>query len=65
MVKPNEIVDKSKFDLELKEDSVGNSDLELLKILRKARYKIRVLSLYLEYSYILHLFELIVLNSSS
>jgi hypothetical protein len=37
MVKPNEIVDKSKFDLELKEDSGGNSVLELMKILRKVQ----------------------------
>jgi hypothetical protein len=38
MVEPNEIVDKSKFDLELNEDSGGNADLELLKILRKVQY---------------------------
>jgi hypothetical protein len=35
MVETNESVDKSKFDLELNEDSGGNADLELLKILRK------------------------------
>ena len=31
----DEKVDKKKFDLELNEDSGGNADLELLKILRK------------------------------
>ena len=35
LVSPNEVIDKSKFDLELNEDSGGNADLELLKILRK------------------------------
>jgi hypothetical protein len=35
MVEATESVDKSKFDLELNEDSGGNADLELLKILRK------------------------------
>lgn len=38
MVEPNEVVDKSKFDLELNEDSGGNADLELLKILRKVQF---------------------------
>ena len=37
LVEPNETVDKSKFDLELNEDSGGNADLELLKILRKVQ----------------------------
>lgn len=35
MVEAKKSVDKSKFDLELNEDSGGNADLELLKILRK------------------------------
>lgn len=35
LVELNEKVDKGKFDLELNEDSGGNADLELLKILRK------------------------------
>jgi hypothetical protein len=38
MMEPNEVVDKSKFDLELNEDSGGNADLELLKILRKVKF---------------------------
>jgi hypothetical protein len=38
MVEPSEVVDKSKFDLELNEDSGGNADLELLKILRKVKF---------------------------
>ena len=37
LVEPNETLDKSKFDLELNEDSGGNADLELLKILRKVQ----------------------------
>jgi hypothetical protein len=37
MVGPNETVVESKFDLELNEDSGGNADLELLKILRKVQ----------------------------
>ena len=37
LVEPNETIDKSKFDLELNEDSGGNADLELLKILRKVQ----------------------------
>lgn len=35
LVDTDERVDKTKFDLELNEDSGGNADLELLKILRK------------------------------
>jgi hypothetical protein len=38
MVEPSEVVDKSKFDLELNEDSGGNADLELLKILQKVKF---------------------------
>jgi hypothetical protein len=36
-VEENEKVDREHFDIELNEDSGGNADLELLKILRKVR----------------------------
>ena len=37
VVEENEKVDREHFDIELNEDSGGNADLELLKILRKVR----------------------------
>ena len=38
LVESGEKPDKSQFDLEINEDSGGNADLELLKILRKVTY---------------------------
>ena len=39
LVESGEKPDKSQFDLEINEDSGGNADLELLKILRKVTYR--------------------------
>ena len=47
----DEKVDKTLFGLELNEDSGGNADLELLKILRKVQHPFDLLNAALEFLY--------------
>ena len=48
----DEEVDKTLFALELNEESGGNADLELLKILRKVQHPFDLLNAALEFLYL-------------